>query len=570
MARSAGKGERPMEEDLDTETLEITEDDAAFIMGKGGKTKAKLMRVSQCEIDLLAGELVLEFTGTSQQRRRAMRYAKCVMAQRVGAVTINDQDVEEDCTVVAVPQEATGFVTGRGGNFLRTLEDEYGTLMFFADQDGVERHEEFVDLMIFGGRPGRRAAQLAVMSAIENKVPGNFSEEWRKTGATFESKADLVGDWGTSTTELSQPELSYAIGAHGKTRKKLGRASGCVVQYVGNVVFMSGTKREREQAKDYLKWLLDRLEGSMAIDTNRRDDVTVLEVPMDCVGYVTGRSRETLGLVEETFGTLMFFLGYKTEGHETEKLAIFGPLRARIGAKLMVMSAVERKTKGYFTHDLVDEKTKTKGFDTDRLTLDPEDMAYASGKEGSTRKKIAAASGAYLEFVGHMAFIAGDEKERRRCRDYLGWLLEQKDGELSTDISSRTDVTEVDISEEDIAWLLGSGLGEMRQIEQESHTFCCVMHGDDGMPRILICGHEEGTVHSETGRLKAERLFKNLMREHARGGGGGGGWGGERRERSRSRERWQGGGGGGGGEEEEGGRGQQGVQRRQGQGWDAG
>ena len=46
-----------------------------------------------------------------------------------------------------------------------------------------------------------------------------------------------------------QPEeLSYALGKKGMTRKKLARSSGCIVEYVGYTVFMSGTGDERKRA----------------------------------------------------------------------------------------------------------------------------------------------------------------------------------------------------------------------------------------------------------------------------------------------------------------------------------
>ena len=61
------------------------------------------------------------------------------MAQRVGPVTIEDNNNEDDdLTVIQVPSEAVGFVTGSQGNFLRQVEEEWGTLMFFADFRGRE------------------------------------------------------------------------------------------------------------------------------------------------------------------------------------------------------------------------------------------------------------------------------------------------------------------------------------------------------------------------------------------------------------------------------------------------
>ena len=70
------------------------------------------------------------------------RYVECVMAQRVGPVTIDENFEDDDLTVIQVPSVAVGFVTGSQGNFLRQVEEEWSTLMFFADFRGRgERHE---------------------------------------------------------------------------------------------------------------------------------------------------------------------------------------------------------------------------------------------------------------------------------------------------------------------------------------------------------------------------------------------------------------------------------------------
>ena len=45
-----------------------------------------------------------------------------------------------------------------------------------------------------------------VMSIVEAKVPGFFTELWREKDDTFDQKQDLHGDWGTSTIELTQED----------------------------------------------------------------------------------------------------------------------------------------------------------------------------------------------------------------------------------------------------------------------------------------------------------------------------------------------------------------------------
>merc|ERR1719413_223773 len=105
----------------------------------------------------------------------------------------------------------------------------------------------------------------------------------------------------------------------------------------------------------------------------------------------------------------------------SEKLIICGPTRARRGAELKVMSGVETKSPGYFTRGVREKTSSEKGFDTDRMIFKDDELSYSLGKQGTTRKKLEGASGAVLEYVGHVGFIAGTKRERTRAREFLGW-----------------------------------------------------------------------------------------------------------------------------------------------------
>ena len=134
----------------EVDVLKITNEDAAFILGKGGRTsnappqaatsqptplrtcdheprrlptpvssilrvnphaEEKIARVSGADLDLFEHSLTLEIRGTEDERNRAKKYVECVMAQRVGPVHIEEDD-GEDLTTIMVPSEAVGFVTG--------------------------------------------------------------------------------------------------------------------------------------------------------------------------------------------------------------------------------------------------------------------------------------------------------------------------------------------------------------------------------------------------------------------------------------------------------------------------
>jgi len=58
----------------EVDTLKISNDDAAFILGKNGKTKEKIARVSGADLDLFEHSLTLEIRGTDEERRRAKKY----------------------------------------------------------------------------------------------------------------------------------------------------------------------------------------------------------------------------------------------------------------------------------------------------------------------------------------------------------------------------------------------------------------------------------------------------------------------------------------------------------------
>lgn len=540
-SKSQGKTKRP--DDYGVDSMKITDDDAAFILGKGGRTKDKIARVSGAEIELFERDSVLEIRGSKLQRRRAKKYSEGVMAQRTGPVTVHEDYNDGDLTMLRVPQEAVGFVTGRAGNFLRTIEEEWGTLMFFVEvESSRSRSKEYEKLAIFGDVKARRGAELKVLSAVETKVPGYF-EKIREEVVSRDKGCDYEdGTWGTDTMQFQDDELSYALGKQGGTRKKIERSSGAIVQYVGQNALFSGCKAERRRAKEYMKWLFNQLEGPVYVDGwEDRDDITVVDVPQDCIGYVTGNRRAALGGIEEEWGTLMFFMNKdgQSKGQSrgrggSEQLAIFGSQRARRGAELKVMSAVETKSPGTFTRGVREKFSDEKGFATDRMIFRDDELSYALGKEGSTRKKLALAGHVILEYVGHVCFMAGTLKERRRVKQFLDWLLAQRRGSVTVkDVADRDDCTEMHIPENCKGWVTGNRGSELRRVEQETGTFMFMALDARGEERLLIFGANPGSKTDNGGRMHAERLVNEMVQEklrndHRRGG---------RDSRSRSRSR---------------------------------
>merc|ERR1719183_1032541 len=189
-----------------------------------------------------------------------------------------------------------------------------------------------------------------------------------------------------------------------------------------------------------------------------------------------------------------------------EQLLICGPRRARRGAELKVMSTVEHKNPGIYTKGLREKSSSEKGFDTDRMHFRDDEVSYALGKEGATRKKLAAASGCILQYIGQVAFMAGTMKERQRCRDFITWLLAQRKGSITVDVSDRQDVTEVHVPENCKGWVTGNRGSELRRMELESSTYMFMALDKRGEERLLIFSVNPGSKTAIGGRMHGERL----------------------------------------------------------------
>ncbi|CEM08111.1 unnamed protein product [Vitrella brassicaformis CCMP3155] len=332
-------GEKP-------DIMEVSESDAAFLLGRKGATKEKIARVAEAVLDLDEKDLILEVRGRPEAREKAKLYAKVVMAQRVGPVSIDfDEKDRDDLSLVPVPADCVGYVTGKKGTVLRSIEEEWTTIMFFVENaKGRKLKSEIQEhLAIFGAERNRRGAELKIMSAVEGKSKGFYT----KAVTDYFDPRDMFS---TDYYRIPEEDFSYALGSQGTTRRKLAIASGAVMEYVGRIAFMSGTLAQRKRVYEYLRWLCDQRVKSVTVDTDGRDDVTVLHIPYEYVGLVTGSKGRTLRQVEEDTRTFCFVEGLNREsrGEGTgERLLIFAENpRSRERAKEIILRRIDDHKSG--------------------------------------------------------------------------------------------------------------------------------------------------------------------------------------------------------------------------------
>eukprot|EP01054_Gregarina_sp_Poly1_P003305 Gregarina_sp_Poly_1__3304@NODE_194_length_11600_cov_132_592994_g173_i0_p1_GENE_NODE_194_length_11600_cov_132_592994_g173_i0NODE_194_length_11600_cov_132_592994_g173_i0_p1_ORF_typecomplete_len801_score123_71KH_1/PF00013_29/0_055KH_1/PF00013_29/0_33KH_1/PF00013_29/1_3e02KH_1/PF00013_29/5_8e05KH_4/PF13083_6/27KH_4/PF13083_6/2KH_4/PF13083_6/5_2e02MOEP19/PF16005_5/1_5e03MOEP19/PF16005_5/0_38_NODE_194_length_11600_cov_132_592994_g173_i015623964 len=375
--------------------IRIGDEEAAFVLGRQGRTKAKIGRVSGCRVNL-TNNLDLELIGSPEARARAELYVKLVVQQRRGPVIIDfDNKDRNDLTIVDVPTNCVAFVTGQQGHVLRSIEEEWATLMFFVrhindierpqtsnsmesnaedslvkeetgggeERDGIstagmnremddysvppkegepERQTYLADdgisekLLIFGDERGRRGAELKVMSAVEQKNPRRFSSLF-----TPEYVSDRPG-FDTDRALIGKEDFSYALGKDGATRRKLAKASHCILEYIGRIAFIAGTQEERSRCREYLGWLIQQRTTAIHVDTTGRSDVTTIVVPKNLVQSVAGPRGTTLRKLEGISQTFCF-IDAETPNCNEERLLIFShSAKARETARQVLYDQMDR------------------------------------------------------------------------------------------------------------------------------------------------------------------------------------------------------------------------------------
>merc|ERR1719247_247413 len=134
-----------------------------------------------------------------------------------------------------------------------------------------------------------------------------------------------------------------------------------------------------------------------------------------------------------------------------------------------------------------------------------EEVSFALGQGGSTRKKIAKASGCVLEYVGNFAYMAGSLAERRRCGEYLSWLLMQRVARVYLrDRATREDASILEISARTHAEINGLKSLRIRDAEEEAGVFC-VIEGDVATScTLLVCSGDEKSRTAGVAALQAQ------------------------------------------------------------------
>ena len=132
-----------MQSDETTETFDLESRDCAYLIGKGGETRARLEKFSGASFSV--DNNVVKITGDPRQRDRAKIAMDIVLMQRTGENNTMDVDFlkmreRPDVSTLDIPCMRIGFLLGKKAASLRKIEAKHGV---WAVLDQTEIKHQF-------------------------------------------------------------------------------------------------------------------------------------------------------------------------------------------------------------------------------------------------------------------------------------------------------------------------------------------------------------------------------------------------------------------------------------------
>ncbi|KAJ1618946.1 hypothetical protein T492DRAFT_434759 [Pavlovales sp. CCMP2436] len=101
---------------VSSDTLTLSDQDVAYLVGRGGQTRVRLEAYSGAQLELNHG--AAEVSGSKEARGRAKLAIQITLQQRNGGKLDIDYSVleqREDLDIIDVPMDSVGFVLGAKG-----------------------------------------------------------------------------------------------------------------------------------------------------------------------------------------------------------------------------------------------------------------------------------------------------------------------------------------------------------------------------------------------------------------------------------------------------------------------
>jgi hypothetical protein len=473
------------------DTYPIAEEELSLALGKQGANRRRIATVSGCAVEYIGS--VAFFYGDLVERQIARNLLGIVLERGRGTFSVSRWRGMMGVDSIEFPQEQSSWLTGRQGVGLHQIEDSCNVICFV---DGPSKSE---------GKRGKLSQLLPPVPRPDNQR--QTSNESSKSVGTMM----ILGlDRNTQTAaRLINEKLNSKYGSNNAT-PALSRESSAeeVSLELFAKLFRSPGRPNRimmteqtvpNQSNRLHGAIFEGIQGILRTPNStvaKMEDLTVLEIP---AFFFTNTTQSLLKQIEDEYNVLS---GYVQYGSDTDNsfIVIIGPLRPRRAAELKLMATIEQKFKGFYSYGQVRDGQRVMDrpwfvsnpdFDTDTYPISEENLSFALGNKGSIRKKLAVASGCTIEYVGETAYLSGTIEERTRGRDYLRWVLQQLDGEVSVgDFSKRSDISSIQLTKRAAGFVNGNKGRVLRTVEELTGTFCFIGRAHGDARPLLVCGQD--------------------------------------------------------------------------------
>ena len=527
---------------LCVDTIPVAEEEISLATGRQGLNRKRIAATANCALDYI-GACAFVY-GDLTERQSARNFLTIVLERGRGTFSAQRWRGAVGVTSIEFSSEQISIVNGKGGQAIQQIEDTLN-VMCFMEGSSITRSSSFDNVRKISTQPllppvmrsssvpdsifatrslsaGEPRVTLFILGKDENAqcAMKQFHEKLGvkpnpvgKIARIPSSPAESVARSSNSAVDSLSDDQEIKNLFTKLFRGKANKISVSSPPPAGNrlqtaiwdsmVLIMDSRKLRRLQ--------------SIYSAVSPIPNFSVVEIPSS---FATASGNNIVSLMKQLDEDYGVMSGYVQHPGDSSFVVMYGALRRRRAAELKLMATIETKHKGFYSHRVVRDDLRvcdqawfvqTVDFDTDSYPIPEKELSFALGHKGAMRKKLATASGCIIEYVGEVAYLSGTLEERTRGRDYLGWILQQLEGEvLVPEYQRRLDLSFIPLRNRQAGYVNGNKGRLLRAAEELTGCFCFVgkaLHSSDSTKPLIICG-------LDTAKEAATAALETFLKDH--------------------------------------------------------
>ncbi|CAL2037324.1 unnamed protein product [Caenorhabditis brenneri] len=317
-------GDLNMDDELNIiDIYPVPEKMVGLVIGKGGTEIRLIQQTSACRVQMDADDQSNDgirnctIEGTPDQVAIAKQMITQVINRNQGIVPTEstDDEVTED---ILIPSDKIGLVIGKGGETIRTVQEQSGLRTCNVVQDSTSATGQPKPLRM-SGTPTAVETAKALVTNIMNNIQGNISM----------LQKSLHSDAYPARGEVIVPRLSAGmiIGKGGEMIKRLAQETGTKIQFKPDsdpnsedrIAVIVGSREQIYRATERITEIVNKAIKNNGVNPNGQQTF-YLHVPASKCGLVIGKGGENIKQIERDTGATCGLAGPAEQKNDDEKV----------------------------------------------------------------------------------------------------------------------------------------------------------------------------------------------------------------------------------------------------------